>query len=240
MKETRDAQREIRKIQWGEKRERSTEEAVSVSQAKEKAELFFSPSSWMEAEGGAMSQIDFAGLAVYVAAAAYLFVIARSSLSISLEWERIFGLEYHDGLTREQSPLLLRRRHQLNREESMRDDQAKRSPIVTYQHPLLTARRRHPAVMQGVVFLFFGWLVGWVDLCRSTLEFMSRQQQEGCIKHLFAAGKGSIILLITHLATFGAPFWSYRLYSVHNTLGNPAAIKRQILIPHTDSKSSIR
>lgn len=71
MKETRDAQREIRKIQWGEKRERSTEEAVSVSQAKEKAELFFSPSSWMEAEGGAMSQIDFAGLAVYVVTTCY-------------------------------------------------------------------------------------------------------------------------------------------------------------------------
>lgn len=42
--------------------------------------------------------------------------------------------------------------------------------------------------MQGVVFVFLvGWLAGLINA--EALRVMSRQQQEGCIKRLFAAGK---------------------------------------------------
>lgn len=64
------------------------------------------------------------------------------------------------------------------------DDQAKRSPIVSYLQSTRTpvgSRKKTSNSHAGSRFFIFGWLVGWVDLCRSTLEFMSRQQQEGCI-----------------------------------------------------------
>lgn len=62
----------------------------------------------------------------------------------------------------------------------MRDDQAKRSQIVTHQHPLsaVGSKEKTEDIQQSSreSFLFiFGWLVGWVDACRKHPRVMSQQ-----------------------------------------------------------------